>query len=107
MLIDLEDKVKSACSKVPAEVEAYKRDFEKSGSSYARGKPKNVPDLDLKKKDPSQMALPKNIDNDWAALTIANAIDYEEGKKREKREDKERKMKQRQKVKCTSREATT
>ena len=46
------------------------------------------------------MALPKNINNDWAALTIANAIDFEEGKKRDKLNDKDKKMKQRQKVRA-------
>ena len=43
MLADLEEKVVAACAKIPAEVEAYKRDFELSGGSYAHSKPKNVP----------------------------------------------------------------
>ncbi|GMI12286.1 hypothetical protein TrVE_jg4535 [Triparma verrucosa] len=100
MLADLERRVEGACQKIPKEVEAYKRDFERSGAKGKYGsssKPTNVPDLDLQAGGGSDLTLPSNINNDWAALTIANAIDFEEKKRKEKVDDKERKMKQRQK----------
>jgi len=38
------------------------------------------------------MTLPKNITNDWEALTIANAIDFEENKVREKQNLKKKRL---------------
>ena len=93
---DLEAKIKSACDKIPAEVATYKKDFERQG----RPRSNPVPNLDLENanaKSNSNFVLPQNIDNDWSALTIANAIEYEEGKKREKINDKKKKAMQREK----------
>ncbi|GMH67614.1 hypothetical protein TrRE_jg12679 [Triparma retinervis] len=93
---ELEAKVKSACDMVPSEVAAYRRDFERQG----RPRSNPVPSLDLddaKSKGKANLALPENIDNDWSALTIANAIEYEEGKKREKVDDRRKKAMQREK----------
>ncbi|GMH77052.1 hypothetical protein TL16_g07279 [Triparma laevis f. inornata] len=101
MLNDLEERVINACSKIPAEVEAYKVDFARSSSASGKYghqmKPSGIPDLNFQNSKNVDLSLPTNINNDWAALTIANAIDFEEEKKRDKIKDKEGKRRQREK----------
>ena len=95
----MELKVKSACANVPEEVAAYKRDFETRQKYKPRSDP--IPKLNLDSGDAKSRAasleMPANIKNDWVALTIANAIEYEENAKNEKLNEKQKKKMQ---MKC-------
>ena len=85
MLENLELEVETECRKVPKQVEEYKKSFSKG--NHPRVKPDTVPSLNLGiSKD--DLSLPEAIGSDWAALTIANAIEYEEGKVNHKAKEK-------------------
>ena len=93
-LYQLEQSVKSACAKVPDEIKEYKRSFQEGRNPPAKVVPKLSLNDDNSKREIG--SLPGNIKDDWTALTIANAIDFEEKKKFDVNRDKERKNRQRE-----------
>ena len=91
-LYKLEETVRKECEKVPDQVSEYKRTFQ----SGANPPQKTVPKLSLNEGPKQVKSLPKNIGDDWTALTIANAIEFEEKKKNDKEKDKQMKRRQRE-----------
>lgn len=89
----LEEQVKSECTNIPKEILQYQNQFT-NGQNPAQSK--KVPTLNINKKR-EVGELPSNIGDDWSALTIANAIDFEEKKKNDIIKDKITKKNQRAK----------
>lgn len=89
-LDSLEASIARACAAIPDEVAEYKRTFREGNNPRIRPP---VPALQMEASSNARsLTLPPNITNDWDALTIAKAIDFDE----EKGRDKERERKKRE-----------
>ncbi len=93
-LEELEGRVREAAERVPETVEGYRRSFQ-DGTNAPATRKEMVPALNLKKKGPEKM--PDNLSNEWAALTVANAIREEEKKRSEADNSRRKKAEQRAK----------
>jgi hypothetical protein len=93
-LSTLEQLVGEAVKSIPDEVLSYKKSFADGNRPRVRPDVPSLP-LDPESSKSKSMALPSEIKNEWAALTIANAIDYEENKTREKQKNKKKMEEQR------------